>query len=47
LLDDDDQVMIALAENLGKLSPHIGGPSKAKFLLKPLEMLCAVEDATV
>ena len=47
LLDDDDIVMISLAENLAKLTPHIGGATKAKFLLKPLEQLCAVEDATV
>jgi len=37
LLDDDDLVMISLAENLAKLTPHIGGSTKAKFLLKPLE----------
>jgi len=47
LVDDEDAVMIALAINLGKLITHVGGTSKAKFLLKPLEQLCVVEDGTV
>ena len=47
LIDDEDAVMLALAENLGKLTTHVGGITKAKFLLKPLEQLCSVEDGTV
>jgi len=47
LIDDEDTVMFALAENLGKLISQVGGSTKAKFLLKPLEQLCAVEDAAV
>lgn len=47
LIDDEDCVMISLAENLGKLIQQVGGTSKAKFLLKPLEQLCSVEDGEV
>jgi hypothetical protein len=37
LIDDEDSVMISLAVNLGKLISQVGGQSKAKFLMKPLE----------
>ena len=39
--------MLSLAENLGKLIQQVGGITKAKFLLKPLEQLCTVEDSAV
>lgn len=39
--------MLSLAENLGKLLTQVGGITKAKFLLKPLEQLCGVEDTAV
>ena len=38
-VDDDDEVLIALAEGLGKLVPFVGGNSFAHSLLPLLEML--------
>ncbi|KAI9306671.1 hypothetical protein BJ944DRAFT_159465, partial [Cunninghamella echinulata] len=47
LIDDDDEVLAALAESLGQLIDAVGGPEYASGLLPLLENLAAVEDATV
>mmetsp|Transcript_2412 Transcript_2412/g.5139 ORF Transcript_2412/g.5139 Transcript_2412/m.5139 type:complete len:591 (+) Transcript_2412:70-1842(+) len=47
IIDDDDEVLIALAEQLGKGIPWVGGPSYAHCLMGPLEELCNVEEITV
>ncbi len=47
LLHDEDEVMFALAKNLGRMLQYTGGPSKAKYLFALLEKLCAVEEGTV
>lgn len=46
-VDDDDEVLIAIATSLGSLIPKIGGPSEAHLLLPPLESLLMVEEGTV
>src|SRR3546814_1430434 len=45
--DDEDEVLLALAEQLGKFVDHIGGPEESKCLLEPLEKLATVEETVV
>ena len=45
--DDEDEVLLALAEELGQFLPYIGGPDYGHILLKPLENLCSVEETVV
>eukprot|EP00898_Chlorokybus_atmophyticus_P001885 jgi/Chlat1/2698/Chrsp180S08752 len=45
--DDEDEVLLALAEELGKFVPHVGGPEHAYVLLVPLETLSTVEETVV
>lgn len=45
--DDEDEVLLALAEELGGFTPFVGGPSHAHCLLVPLEALCTVEETVV
>eukprot|EP00744_Colponema_vietnamica_P003663 GILI01005585.1.p1 GENE.GILI01005585.1~~GILI01005585.1.p1 ORF type:complete len:585 (+),score=223.80 GILI01005585.1:42-1796(+) len=47
LVDDEDDILLALAEELGKLSEKVGGPSEAHVLLIPLEILATVEESLV
>lgn len=42
-----DEVLLAMAEELGKLAEHVGGAEHAQVLLLPLETLCAPEEAMV
>ncbi|PWN45150.1 ARM repeat-containing protein [Ceraceosorus guamensis] len=47
-LDDEDEVLLALAEELGpSFAEHLGGPPYAHLLLGPLENLAAVEETVV
>lgn len=46
-IDDEDDVLIALAEELGSFVDHVGGPSHAHVLLPPLETLSTVEESLV
>eukprot|EP01087_Luapelamoeba_hula_P024695 TRINITY_DN949_c0_g1_i1.p1 TRINITY_DN949_c0_g1~~TRINITY_DN949_c0_g1_i1.p1 ORF type:complete len:586 (+),score=99.05 TRINITY_DN949_c0_g1_i1:135-1892(+) len=46
-VDDEDEVLLALAEELGKFSEFVGGPEEAKCLLVPLETLSTVEETVV
>jgi len=41
-VDDEDEVLVAIASSLGKLIEHVGGPSHAQALLPPLELLLSV-----
>jgi hypothetical protein len=41
-IDDDDEVLIVIAQALGKLVMHVGGPTYAYLLLTPLELLLTV-----
>ena len=46
-MEDEDEVLLALAEELGKLIDHVGGKENVYVLLVPLETLCAMEEALV
>jgi serine/threonine-protein phosphatase 2A regulatory subunit A len=45
--DDDDEVLLAMADELGGFIPHVGGVDYAHVLLPPLESLCTVEETVV
>lgn len=45
--DDEDEVLLALAGELGVFVEYVGGPSHAHLLLKPLETLAAMEETVV
>lgn len=45
--DDEDEVLLAMAEELGKFVPYVGGPSHAHTILQPLEQLSQVEETVV
>lgn len=45
--DDEDEVLLALAEELGRFIPYVGGPEHGHILLSPLESLCSVEETVV
>jgi len=42
-----DEVLTAIAEVLGGFEDFVGGPKEAHCLLKPLELLCQVDETTV
>ncbi|KAF8922546.1 armadillo-type protein [Mucidula mucida] len=46
-VDDEDEVLLALAEELGSFEEYIGGKEYAHVLLGPLENLSAVEETLV
>lgn len=46
-LETPPQVLLCMAEQLGKLTGHVGGRQYAHELLVPLEQLAAVEESTV
>eukprot|EP00878_Enallax_costatus_P012475 GHUV01013028.1.p1 GENE.GHUV01013028.1~~GHUV01013028.1.p1 ORF type:complete len:408 (+),score=107.31 GHUV01013028.1:178-1401(+) len=45
--DDEDEVLLAMAEELGKFVPYVGGPAYANVILQPLEQLSQVEETVV
>ncbi|CAN0242229.1 unnamed protein product, partial [Hapterophycus canaliculatus] len=45
--DDEDEVLLCMAEQVGKLTTHVGGKQYAHELLVPLEQLAAVDESTV
>lgn len=47
-VDDEDEVLLALADELGKgFEDYLGGSQYAHVLLGPLEVLSAVEETLV
>lgn len=44
---DEDEVLLALAEQLGNFTSLVGGPEHAHCLLPPLESLACVEETIV
>ena len=46
-VDDDDEVLLVLAEQLGGMVEAVGGAVHAHVLLEPLEALASVEEFTV
>lgn len=47
LLDDEDEVLLALTESVPALTDYVGGSSSCNLLLPPLERVCYMEDVTV
>ena len=45
--DDEDEVLLAMADELGSFVPYVGGPSYGHYLLPPLEGLAIVEETVV
>lgn len=39
-MDDEEEVLLALAEVLGNFLDYVGGSAHALHLIKPLEKLC-------
>ena len=46
-VDDEDEILLALAEELGEFVPLVGGAQHAHFLLAPLEALATVDETVV
>lgn len=46
-VDDDDEILLLLADALSKFLPYIGGPEYANFLFNPLETLSGMGEAAV
>jgi len=46
-VDDEDDILVVLAEQLGGLQSCVGGPEHAHVLLIPLETLSGIEEAVV
>lgn len=46
-VEDEDEVLAALAEELGNFIEYVGGPEYAHVLLSPLENLAAIEEPLV
>lgn len=46
-LDDEDEVLLVLAEELGGFQEYVGGKEHAHLILGPLENLAAVEETLV
>lgn len=40
LMDDEEEVLLSLAEVLGNFLEYVGGPAHAIHIMKPLEKLC-------
>eukprot|EP00887_Chlorella_sp_A99_P004032 scaffold11.g4032.t1 len=45
--DDEDEVLLVMAEELGRFVPLVGGAEYAHFLLLPLETLSTVDETVV
>ena len=46
-VEDEDEVLTALAEELGSFVEYVGGPEYGHVLLAPLENLAAIEEPLV
>lgn len=46
-MDDEEEILLALADVLGSFLEFSGGPTQAVHVLKPLEKLCLVEETSV
>lgn len=47
IIDDEDEVLLALAEELGDFLDEVGGPPHASVLVLPLETLSTIEETMV
>jgi serine/threonine-protein phosphatase 2A regulatory subunit A len=46
-VEDDDEVLLVMAEALGSFVDLVGGPAHAVCLIEPLGALAAVEETVV
>jgi len=46
-VEDEDEVLVALSEELGNFIEYVGGPQYGHVLLSPLENLAAIEEPVV
>jgi serine/threonine-protein phosphatase 2A regulatory subunit A len=46
-VEDEDEVLVALSEELGSFIEYVGGPQFGHVLLSPLENLAAIEELVV
>jgi serine/threonine-protein phosphatase 2A regulatory subunit A len=46
-MDDEEEVLLALAESLGSFIDYVGGLNHSIHILVPLEKLCCVEETSV
>lgn len=46
-MEDEDEVLVALSEELGGFVEYVGGPQWGHVLLSPLENLAAIEEPVV
>lgn len=46
-VEDEDEVLVALSEELGNFVEYVGGPAWGHVLLSPLENLAAIEEPVV
>lgn len=46
-VEDEDEVLVALSEELGTFIEYVGGPEWGHVLLSPLENLAAIEEPVV
>lgn len=46
-VEDEDEVLVALSEELGGFIEYVGGPDYGHVLLSPLENLAAIEEPVV
>jgi serine/threonine-protein phosphatase 2A regulatory subunit A len=46
-MEDEDEVLVALAEELGSFEQYVGGSQYAHVLLGPLQHLATVEEPLV
>lgn len=46
-VEDEDEVLVALSEELGGFIEYVGGPEWGHVLLSPLENLAAIEEPVV
>lgn len=46
-MEDEDEVLVALAEELGNFEEYVGGGQYAHVLLAPLQHLATVEEPLV
>lgn len=46
-IDNNPELMMNLAEQLGKLSDYLGDNANSSYLLKPLELILSSDDSVV
>eukprot|EP01015_Nassula_variabilis_P021184 TRINITY_DN3751_c0_g1_i3.p1 TRINITY_DN3751_c0_g1~~TRINITY_DN3751_c0_g1_i3.p1 ORF type:complete len:303 (+),score=30.01 TRINITY_DN3751_c0_g1_i3:164-1072(+) len=47
LIDDEDEVLTALADSLSNFIDYVGGPQYSTVLIQPLEQMCFLEESAI